>query len=301
MHILLVFLLVILLIFPITRCVIFHLPQYIYNRITDLWDWFYNLKKNEAQFLGVRVFIANSEQAMGSGKTLNLANYVISYYNQYNDKKIKKDNKIYIQKLIVFSNFNISNIPTVPFKAFEQLNEWELLKKNLEEKDPCSIYKCLFVIDELAAVCNSREYRNNFTISNLQALLQQRHLGICGCLGSAQRFHMIDAAFRGITDLCVTSKLLGLLPWRKRFLISQYYLGHDMEEAQSELMVQPVMLDVKFLYNKNYNCYNTHQIATQLIHNKNNFSDEQILNNLALHQDNNTNLKLKKKYQKSKK
>lgn len=301
MQILIVFGFIILLIFPISRCIIFHLPQYIYNRIIDLWDWFYNLKCNEAQFLGIRCFVANSEQAMGSGKTLNLANYVISYYNQYNNKKIKKDGKIYIQKLIVFSNFNIKGVPVVPFRAFEQFNEWEALKSNLEEKDPTSIYKCLFVCDELAAVCNSREYRNNFTVSNLQALLQQRHFGILGFLGSAQRFKMIDAAYRNICDLCVTSKLLGLLPWKKRFLVSELYLGHDMEEAQSELMVQPVGLEVKFLYNKNYNCYDTHEIAMQLIHNKNNFSDEQILNNLALHQDNNTNLKLKKKYQKSKK
>lgn len=298
MQVLLVFLLVILLIFPFTRCVIFHLPQYIYNRTVDFWDWTYGLKKNEAQFLGIRCFVANAEQAMGSGKTLNLANYVLSYYNQYNNKKIKKDNKIYIQKIIIFTNFTIEGIPSIPFRSFEQLNEWDALKKKLEAEDPGSIYKCLFIADELAAVCNSREYRNNFTISNLQALLQQRHIGILGFLGSAQRFKMVDAAYRNICDLCVTSKLIGLLPWKKRFLLSEFYLGHDMEESQSELMVKPVGLEVRFLYNKNYNCYNTHQIATQLIHNKNNFTDAEILNNLALHQDNNTNVKLKKKYKK---
>lgn len=287
-----------LFVFPITRCILLHFPQYVYLRALDLYEWYFKLRCNVAEHLGVRIFIANSEQAMRSGKTLSLVNYVISYYNRYNNKTILVNNVKKTQKIIIISNINIPCLPCLRFENFEQINNWYTLKQELEDKDSSSCYKCLFVLDEIGAVCNNREYKKNFNIANISSILQMGHIEILGILGSAQRFSLCDALLRQVTDYCVTSKLLGFLPYRKRICINCYYLGHDMEESQTDLVLKPIRIDVKFLYNKNYNCYNTKEIANMLIHSKEFLDSNTVLQNLALHSSNLQEHTLKKKYKK---
>lgn len=294
----LIIVLLFLLIIPITRCILFHLPQYCFFRAKDLYEWFFKYKCNLAQHLGVRIFIANSQQAMRSGKTLSMVNYVINYYNQYNNKTILVNNEKKIQKIIIISNINIPCLPCLKFTTFEQLNTWFDLKQELEEKDKNSCYKCLFVIDEISAVCNNRQYKQNFNIANIASLVQMGHLDILGVLGSSQRFTLCDALLRQITDYCVTSRLLGLFEWKKRICINNYFLGHDLEEAQNDLLIKPIRSDIKFLYDKNYNCYNTKEIATMLTHSKDFLSSSEVLQNLNLHSDNIQQHNLKNKYKK---
>lgn len=284
------------LLFPLTRCILLHLPQYIYKRFTDLYSWFFKLECNKAVHLGCRIFTANSVQAMRSGKTLSMVNYVIRYYKRYNNKKIIEDGKNKIQKIIVISNITIFSLPCLPFTSFEQLNSWWDLKQSMEKENPQISYKCLFVLDEIGAVCNSREYRNNFNLANISSILQMGHIGILGLLGTSQRFSLCDALLRQVTDLCITSRLFGILGYRKRILVNNYFIGHDMEESQSDMVLKPIKTTVSFLYNRNYNCYNTLELANSLTHSKDFLTSEEVLSNLNLHNSNLEEHTLKRKY-----
>ena len=296
MNILFIIALVLGLIYPVTRVIILHFPQYVCNRLTDLYEWFFKLKCNEAVHWGCRVYTANSLQAMRSGKTLSMVNAVIRYYKRYNNKKIYVGDIKKVQKIIVISNICIPSIPCLKFMSFEQLNTWFDLKTEMEEKEPNNVYKCLFVLDEIGAVCNSRQYRDNFNIANISSILQMGHLGIQGLVGTSQRFSLCDALLRQVTDLCITSRLIGLLGYRKRVLINCHYIGHDMEEAQNDMVLKPIKMTAHFLYNKNYNCYNTLELATELTHSKDFLSSEEVLQNLNLHQDNLEEHTLKRNY-----
>lgn len=298
MSFLIIILIIVLFLFPLTRCILLHFPIYLYKRITDLYMWLVKLKCNEAVHLGCRIFVANSAQAMRSGKTLSMVNYVIRYYKKYNNKKIIEDGIKKTQKIIVISNISIPSIFCLPFLSFEQLNEWCDLKHQMEKENNNFSYKCLFVIDEIGAVCNNRQFKKNFNITNISSILQMGHLGILGVLGTSQRFNLCDALLRQVTDLCVTSRLLGILGYRKRFIINSYFLGHDMEESQTDMILKPIKIEVRFLYNHNYNCYNTLELAQVLTHDKNFLSSEEVLSNLNLHQDNDKEYNLKRKYKK---
>lgn len=290
--------LLLLFIFPVTRCFLLHLIPYIFNRFVDLYEYIFEYKINLAEHLGVRIFIANSKQAMRSGKTLSMVNYVIDYYKRYNNKTILVDGKKKKQKIIIISNINILGVHSIKFNSFEQLNTWYDTKQAFEKADKNSVYKALFVLDEIGAVCNSRQYKNNFNIANISSILQMGHLDVLGVVGSAQRFSLCDALLRQVTDLCITSQLVGLFSWKKRFVINNYYLGHDLEESQSDLYIKPIRMTVSFLYNRNYDCYNTKELANTLTHDKTYLSNEEILQNLALHNDNLQEHNLKKKYKK---
>jgi hypothetical protein len=254
-------------------------------------------------------FIADpkSKQVFGSGKTLMMCKFLYEYYKKYNDKVIyiKDESGKYIkkiQKIVVFSNLDINGIVTIPFTSLEMIEEWKDKKTELETNDSDNVYKLIILSDELGAVLNSRSFKSNITNSNINAILQQRHLDICMWVSSSQRFNYIDALYRNSIDKVTTCRLVGLLDFKKRLLITETYLAQDVENIAltTEQKIKPLERICYFITNDDYSRYDTKHMINDLIHKQKTgdlITDKEYLESIQI--DNNiTNVNIKNKSKK---
>lgn len=277
---------------PTFRCLFLNIHKYIYNRLKDIYKYIrykkYNLCKNE----GMLTFVASEKQAFGSGKTLMCVKYLYSYYKKYNDKiiYIKNENGKYvkkIQKLVVFSNLEIKDVPSIWFDSLEMLEEWGDKKQKLEEENPDCVFKLIILTDELGAILNSRSFKSNITNSNINTILQQRHLDICLWVSSTQRFNFIDCLYRNTIDKAITCRLLGFLDFKKRLLYTELFLAQDLENVGSvgDNKIKPLRKKCFYISDDDYIRYDTKHMISDLIHKQRTgdlISDEEYLKNIQL-------------------
>lgn len=295
------------LISPVFRCFLMNIFKYIYNRLVDIYKYIRYKKYNEAKQLNMMIFVANPKTAFGSGKTLMMTKFFYNYYKKYNDKKIYVKNDVgdyvpKIQKLVCFSNLDIEGIPVIWFDSLEMIEEWKDKKSELEKDNPDSVFKLIILTDELGAVLNSRSFKSNITNSNINTILQQRHLDVCLWVSSSQRFNFVDALYRNSIDKCITCKLCGILDFKKRFLLTESYLAQDIENigSTSDIKIKPIKRKCFYIVDSDYTRYDTKHMITDLIHKQKTgdlISDEDYLKSIQL--DNQAiNIKVSKKKKK---
>lgn len=275
---------------PVFRCLFLWLFKYIYDRLRDIYIYIRYKKYNIAEQRNMIIFVANPKKIFGSGKTLMMVKYFYRYYKKYNNKIIyvKNEEGKYvkkIQKLICFSNLEIKGIPIVWFDSLEMIEEWKDKKAQLEEENPDCVYKLIILSDELGAVLNSRSFKSNITNSNINAILQQRHLDVCMWVSSSQKFNYVDALYRNSIDKCITCRLIGLLDYKYRLLYTEVYIAQDFENITDPEKLKPLKRKCFYILNSDYNRYDTKHMITDLIHKQKSgdlISDEEYLKAIQL-------------------
>ena len=235
---------------PIVPFVIKHFYYICINGAVDLYKFFKHKEYNRCEAYGrIYMITAYRNKVFGSGKTLDMTMVARGIYNRYNGLPVWNEDKqaFVTQNIHLISNVELLDVPYTPFVSAEQL-------KNVEqEEDDITI----FVFDEVGAIWNSRNYKDNINTELLKRLLQVRKNKI-GILCTAQRFKFVDALLRQITGslYCVNKA------WR--ILSVREYDAVSFENCDNIDMIKPISKVYKFVFNKDYAAYDTAAIVDDL-------------------------------------
>lgn len=235
---------------PIVPFCIKHFYHIITNGAVDLYNYFKHREYNRCHFFGrIYMITAYRNKVFGSGKTLDMTMIARSVYNKYNNLPVWSESAqdFVIQHIHLISNVELLDVPYTPFVSAEQL-------KNVEQGEEDIT---IFVFDEVGAIWNSRNYKDNINTELLKRLLQVRKNKI-GILCTAQRFKFVDALLRQITGslYCVNKT------WR--ILSVREYDAVSFENCDNIDMIKPLSKSFKFVFNKDYAAYDTSAIVDDL-------------------------------------
>ncbi len=254
-------------IFPFVRFVVTHFHLIVSWGVIDIYHYFKYKKYNECPYFGrVDITTAHRNKVFGSGKTLDITMKVREIYTKYNGLPVWDEEKksFVTQHIHIISNVEFTTIPYVKFYSAEQL------KNVVQESQDITI----FVFDEIGAIWNSRNYKDNISTELLKHLLQVRKNKIY-IIGSSQRFKFVDALLRQITAhvVCVNKT------WRIMKRLS--YDPFELENFTNMDMLKPLTKEYKFIFNKDYNAYDTNQKVDDLMK-LDILPDEEILRNQGM-------------------
>ena len=125
----------------------------------------------------------------GQGKTLSAVRDVISFYNQFNDKRVYDDRlKEYVtQKVFILSNVDLKGVPYRKWHSLQQvvnIARWRHYTDKKRKQRTITI--CLG--DEFSVNMNSRQFSKNLSPTALNSFLCSRHALIQGFFLTSQRF-----------------------------------------------------------------------------------------------------------------
>lgn len=194
----------------------------------------------------------------GQGKSLSLTHYVHSYYRKYNGRLSYNTRlgKMLPNRIIVMSNIVINGVDCTPLTSMSQLLDYTKTHNEIEETENVNLY-CLFVVDEMSTVFNSRSFKDNFNGYTLNTLLTARHYGI-SIFGTSQRFGHIDALLRQVCQNVIECKKI----WR--FQLIYYYDAWEMENCTNPTYLKPMSRKAWFVRNKDYNNYDTYAVVSDV-------------------------------------
>ena len=235
---------------PIIPFCIKHFYHIVTSGAVDLYDYFKHKEYNRCHFFGrIYMITAYRNKVFGSGKTLDMTMIARAVYNKYNNLPVWSESAqdFVIQHIHLISNVELLDVPYTPFVSAEQL-------KNVEQSEEDIT---IFVFDEVGAIWNSRNYKDNINTELLNRLLQVRKNKI-GILCTAQRFKFVDALLRQITGslYCVNKT------WR--ILSVREYDAVSFENCDNIDMIKPLSKSFKFVFNKDYAAYDTSAIVDDL-------------------------------------
>lgn len=220
------------------------------NGAVDLYHYITRKEYNRCKFFGkIYMITAFRNKVFGSGKTLEMTMYARYLYNRYNGLEVWSEDaqEFVTQHIHLISNVELLDVPYTPFVSAEQLKTVEQGPEDIT----------VFVFDEVGAIWNSRNYRDNISTELLKTLLQVRKNKIA-ILCTAQRFKFVDALLRQITgSLYCVDKF-----WR--FLSIREYDAVAFENCDNVDMLKPIRKSYKFIFDKDYNAYNTDAIVENL-------------------------------------
>ena len=176
---------------PIVPFTITHFYHIITNGAVDLYKYIKHKERNRCKAYGrIYMITAYRNKVFGSGKTLDMTMLARQIFNKYDGLPVWNENKqeFVTQHIHLISNVELLDVPYTPFTTAEQL------KNVVQDEDDVT----LFVFDEVGAIWNSRNYKDNISTELLKRLLQVRKNKI-GILCTAQRFKFVDALLRQIT------------------------------------------------------------------------------------------------------
>lgn len=246
---------------PLIPCALFNIPFVIYYILYDLYNYIKDKAWKKFKHYGIRVFTG----MFGKGKTLTATYYANKWYKKYGNS------------LLFLSNYKLNNIPYIPLVSFEQLvtiqEKWQKLedyKYRLTEGDGLDSVEfkeyeklqsewkyqgVVVLIDEIELLLNNRKF-SEFPLELLHTLCQQRKFKMV-ILATAQRFGMVDIAFRRISTFVVECNKL----WR--FQCSKIYDAWELENAVNPQFIKPVGRRCYFIRNKLFQSYDTTQSITR--------------------------------------
>lgn len=235
---------------PVIPFCIKHFYHIAVNGSVDLYYYFKHKEYNRCRFYGrIYMITAYRNKVFGSGKTLDMTMIVRELWHKYDGLPVwSEDDECFVtQHIHIISNVALNDVPYVPFTNVNQL------KEVVQAPDDVTI----FVFDEVGAVWNSRNYKDNISTELLKRLLQVRKNKI-GIICTAQRFKFVDALLRQITGslLCVRKV------WR--ILSIREYDPVSFENCDNIDMLRPVARSYSFVFNKDYAAYDTSAIVEDL-------------------------------------
>lgn len=247
---------------PFIPFIIRHFYHVCVNGAVDIYKFFKYKEYNRCKAYGrIYMITAYRNKVFGSGKTLDMTMVARQIFNRYDGLPVwSEDEQDFVtQHIHLISNVELLDVPYTPFISAEQL-------KNVEQ-EPEDV--TLFVFDEVGAIWNSRNYKDNISTELLKRLLQVRKNKI-GILCTAQRFKFVDALLRQITGslYCIQKT------WR--ILSIREYDAVSFENCDNVDMLRPLSKSYKFVFDKDYAAYDTSAIVDDL-KKKNMLTDAEIL------------------------
>lgn len=218
----------------------------------------------------IRLNSASGSQVFGCGKTLLLVMRAKYIYKRYNNLLVwdKSVNKFVTQHIHIISNVELYGIPYIKFESVNQLIDID--KFGFPDQDIT-----IFLLDESGAVFNSRNYKNNISSEFLTRLLQSRKHKVVLYMTS-QRFQFTDKILR---EVCST---VSMCKKKWRIVKESKYDAHELEYCVNESLLKPKAITYHFIFDKDYNSYNSYQLVEDLRKNYvpgEYLSTEEILNN----------------------
>lgn len=235
---------------PIVPFIVTHFYHIITNGAVDLYKYIKHKERNRCKAYGrIYMITAYRNKVFGSGKTLDMTMLARQIFNKYDGLPVWNEDRqeFMTQHIHLISNVELLDVPYTPFTTAEQL------KNVVQDEDDVT----LFVFDEVGAIWNSRNYKDNISTELLKRLLQVRKNKI-GILCTAQRFKFVDALLRQITGslYCVNKT------WR--ILSVREYDAVSFENCDNIDMIKPLSIGFKFVFDKDYRAYDTSAIVENL-------------------------------------
>lgn len=235
---------------PLIPFLITHFYSICVNGAVDLYYWFKHKRYNECKFYGrIMMITAYRNRVFGSGKTLDMTMVAREIFAKYDGLPVwDEDEECFVtQHIHLISNVALTDVPYTPFTHVQQLTSVE----------QGSMDVTIFVFDEVGAIWNSRNYKDNINTELLKRLLQVRKNKI-GIICTAQRFKFVDALLRQITGslVCVSKT------WRIIKVLE--FDAVAFENCDNIDMLKPVSKKYRFVYNKDYAAYDTAAIVEDL-------------------------------------
>lgn len=235
---------------PIVPFTITHFYHIITNGAVDLYKYIKHKERNRCKAYGrIYMITAYRNKVFGSGKTLDMTMLARQIFNKFDGLPVWNEDKqeFVTQHIHLISNVELLDVPYTPFTTAEQL------KNVVQDEDDVT----LFVFDEVGAIWNSRNYKDNISTELLKRLLQVRKNKI-GILCTAQRFKFVDALLRQITGslFCINKT------WR--ILSVREYDAVSFENCDNIDMIKPLSIGFHFVFDKDYHAYDTSAIVEDL-------------------------------------
>lgn len=235
---------------PIVPFMIKHFYHIVTNGAVDIYKYFKYKKYNECKDYGrIYMITAYRNKVFGSGKTLDMTMVARRIFNKYDGLPVwsESEKKFVTQHIHLISNVELLDVPYTPFVSAEQM------KNVIQDEQDVTI----FVFDEVGAIWNSRNYKDNISTELLKRLLQVRKNKI-GIICTAQRFKFVDALLRQITgSLYCINKTWRILSIREFDAVS-------FENCDNMDMLKPLSKSFKFVFDRDYAAYDTSAIVDDL-------------------------------------
>lgn len=251
--ILLIVLIIVLLMFPFVRYIVFHpisCGKLFFNECVDKIK---HKRKNECKEYGkVVMFTASGSKAFGSGKTLSMVRWCTWLFNRYNGLDVWDDEtqSFVKQRVIIISNVEFKKIPYIPFRGRDQF-------VNLDKLDHTEHDILVFCIDEASSEFNSRNYKDNLPTDFLVRLLQVRKHKTILCLTS-QRFLFCDKVLRQICGVVTTCRMW----WR--IVRLQDFDAYALENLPNPAMLEPLSTRFYLATDELFSSYDTNYTVEKL-------------------------------------
>lgn len=238
------------------RYTVFHLFSVLAYAIKDGYRYIkYKRWREFGQFGQMNMYIADSSQPFGSGKTINVTAFARSIYNKYNglmvwNERLKKWQE---QRIVILSNYKLQDIPYTPLSSHGQIVECT----ECTDDEFVNVY--LILIDEMGTQFNNRSWKDNLSEDLLSAILQQRKNKVA-ILGTVQDYSLFDATLRKLcANVYVCRK-------RWRFCRVTTYFAKDVERADGNLsLLTHQGRYVVFASDSLYNAYDTNEKVGKLV------------------------------------
>lgn len=281
LEIVLFLLFICIVVFPFPKFVIRHFFDMCRYGAVDLYYYIKHKEYNRCPFFGrVDIISAYRNKVFGSGKTLCVSKQVHDIYKKYNGLPVWDEGKqaFVTQHIHIVSNVSFSDIPYTPFVTSRQLMDVEQPREDIT----------IFVMDEIGAIWNSRDFKTNISTELLRNLLQVRKNKIY-IIGTSQRFHFCDALLRQITANLVCVKKT----WR--IVRKLAYDPMDFENCNNIDMLKPLKVSYAWITNQDYASYDTDERVERL-RSDDLLPDDQILINQGAHVNDLSASGLKRRY-----
>lgn len=286
LEIVLFLLFICIVVFPFPKFVIRHFFDMCRYGAVDLYYYIKHKEYNRCSFYGrVDIISAYRNKVFGSGKTLCVSKQVHDIYNKYNGLPVWDESRqtFVTQHIHIVSNVSFSDIPYTPFVTSRQLMDVDQPREDIT----------IFVMDEIGAIWNSRDFKTNISTELLRNLLQVRKNKIY-IIGTSQRFHFCDALLRQITANLVCVKKT----WRVVRKLA--YDPMDFENCNNIDMLKPLKVSYAWITNQDYASYDTDERVERL-RSDDLLPDDQILINQGAHVNDLSASGLKRRYRRRRK
>ena len=251
-------------VFPLPKFLIKHVFDIIKYVAIDGYYYFAHKEYNRCPYYGkISITSAYRNKVFGSGKTLDISKRVHDIFTKYDGLPVWDDDlqDFVIQRIHIVSNITFKDIPYTPFITSRQLMNVEQSKQDVT----------IFVMDEIGAIWNSRDFKTNISTELLRNLLQVRKNKIY-IIGTSQRFRFCDALLRQITgSLYCVNKFWRIIKIRE-------YDPFDFENCTNQDMLKPLHVSYSWVSNQDYAAYDT-DVRVERLSNEDMLPDEQILAN----------------------
>lgn len=237
------------------------------NGYKDIKNYIKYKQYNNCNHYGYcNLYTAYSNQVFGCGKTLTMVRDALALYYKYDNKPVWSEEKqeFVVQHVNLISNIKLFGVRYYRFENEHQFTNFEKFKFEPQDIN-------IFLIDEIQALYDSRNFKDNISSEFMTRFLQSRKNHII-IFGTAQRFSRCDKFLREMTSTVITCSKT----WR--FIKTRYFNAQTVEHMEDVTVLVPDTINTWFATDEAYNSYDTLELVEKLKKTEY-ISDQEIINN----------------------